>query len=563
MDLVAVGIAEVALEVTDEGIMPIDDVERAVGPDIGVDGAEIFVGRLDDVGLADAFDAGAVIGEFHAVDALEADAVRVEIISPIFFGEMGAGDDRAAGAGARGAVPDGFQAGVFAGVVEFAGERGGEVGVVAGGVGDDIVAPIVEGAAVGIGEAVGDVGLEAAGEGFVTVEGAVDVAHGAERGLDLRAVENAVAENDRAARFIDEGVGGVVGVGGVETHEDAFTRISFAVTVGVADEPEIGGLHDEDAVFEKLETGGAIQAVEEGGAFVGFAVAVGVLEDNELVLDGGGGGELGVPGPDGDPEAALGVPGELEGFGEFGEFLLAGEDVGFEPGREGHELDGVGGIFEDVGAIGVGAGLVGAEGRHHRDRDEVDGAGLAGGEGPGLALVIGGDRIALRHLLHHDLSIGDFGLILNGLVGDLGAVAVDVVTVDGAVVGVPPRVFLGDERAEFLGGGRVEGGGGFVEEGLEDFGGEQGVAGLAEMNAVDGEGAAGAGGFGGEFLRRSEEIDEGHAGLVAGDLGHGGGVEGEVTVVRGGHGEFGARELLVGDGGEEDDAGWRDAVVGF
>ena len=416
---------------------------------------------------------------------------------------------------------------------------------------------------MGIGEAVGDVGLEAPGERFVTVEGAVDVAHGAERGLDLCAVENAVAENDRAARFIDEGVGGVVGVGGVETHEDAFTRISFAITVGIANEPKIGGLHDEDAVLEKLESGGAIQAVEERGAFVGFAVAVGILEDNELVLDGGGGGELGRPGPDGDPEAALGVPGELEGFGEFGEFLFAGEDVGFETRREGHFGDGLFGAEELVGAVGVGAGFVGPERRHHRDGDQVDRAGVAGGEGPGLAFVVGGDGVALGHFLHHDLGVGDFGLILDGLVGDFGAVAVDVVAVDGAVAGMPPGVFLGDEGAEFLGRGGVEGGRGRAEEGLEDFGGEGGVAGFAEVNAVDGEGAALGEGGGGEFLGRGEEIDERDAGLVAGDLGHGGGVEGEVPVVGGGDGELGAGELLVGDRGEEDEAGWSDAVVGL
>jgi hypothetical protein len=72
-------------------------------------------------------------------------------------------------------------------------------------------------------KAYGDVGLEAAGQGLVAVEGAVDVAHDAGDRLDLRPVKDAVAQqDDRAARLVDEGVGSVMGVGGVETHEHAF-----------------------------------------------------------------------------------------------------------------------------------------------------------------------------------------------------------------------------------------------------------------------------------------------------------------------------------------------------
>ena len=60
VDVVAVGIAEMALEVTDQGIVPVDHVDRAIGPDVGVDGAEIFFSRRHEIGLAHALDAGAV-----------------------------------------------------------------------------------------------------------------------------------------------------------------------------------------------------------------------------------------------------------------------------------------------------------------------------------------------------------------------------------------------------------------------------------------------------------------------------------------------------------------------
>ena len=192
--VVAVCVAEMALEVADERVVPVHDVERAIGTGGGIDRAEIKILRLEDVGLARALDAGAVGLEVDAVDALKADAVRVEIVAPIFVGEMPARENRAAGAGTRGAVPDGFQLRMFRRVVQAAAEGRAPVGVVAGGVGDDVIAPIVEGAAVGVGEAEGDVGVEFSRERLVAIDGAVDIAHGPGDGFDLRAVENAVTK---------------------------------------------------------------------------------------------------------------------------------------------------------------------------------------------------------------------------------------------------------------------------------------------------------------------------------------------------------------------------------
>ena len=148
----------------DERVVPVADVERAIGAGRGVDGAEVAIGRRNDVRLPQALLAAAVRHELHAVNALEADAVGVEIVAPEFVGEMPAREDRAAGAGTRGPVPEGFQLRVLCRIVEVAAEGGAPVGVVAGGVGDDVVAPVVERAAVGIREVVGDVGFKFRGE---------------------------------------------------------------------------------------------------------------------------------------------------------------------------------------------------------------------------------------------------------------------------------------------------------------------------------------------------------------------------------------------------------------
>jgi hypothetical protein len=44
MLVIAIGIANVVLHVADEGILPVENVQRAIGPDRCADGAEIGVG---------------------------------------------------------------------------------------------------------------------------------------------------------------------------------------------------------------------------------------------------------------------------------------------------------------------------------------------------------------------------------------------------------------------------------------------------------------------------------------------------------------------------------------
>ena len=281
------------------------------------------------------------------------------------------------------------------------------------------------------------------------------------------------------------------------------------------------------------------------GEFVGFAITVGVLENDDAVAEFGSGGAARVVGPDGDPKTAFGVPGHLHRFGELGKFAFAGEEVYLNARREGHLRHGLLGSKEFVGAVGIGAGLVGAERRHERQREHFGGTGLAFGGGPKDPVAVGGDGVALHHLLLHDLEIRDLGLIFDGLVSDLRSVAVDVVAVDGAVAGVPLGILFVHGRLESR---EIADGRGLAEEGLENHGCEGGVAGLIEVDAVDCERTSGLGGFGEEFLRRRVEIDERHAGAIAGDLGHRRGVEREVLVVRRGDFEIFVGEGFVGDG---------------
>ena len=105
--VVAVGVTDIVLHVTDDEVLPIGDVKGAIGTEDGVGGAEIFVIAFEeivgwgapDLAKAEGFVA---IGEAFAVelvafDAEVADGIEDEEILLEFFGEVFAGDDGVCG----------------------------------------------------------------------------------------------------------------------------------------------------------------------------------------------------------------------------------------------------------------------------------------------------------------------------------------------------------------------------------------------------------------------------------------------------------------------------------
>ena len=88
VDLVAVRITQVVLQVTDDRVGPVEDVERTIRCDAGADRAEVLVARLQQVFLRLAFQAGTLFVDLHAEDALEADDVQVEERAIPFIREM-------------------------------------------------------------------------------------------------------------------------------------------------------------------------------------------------------------------------------------------------------------------------------------------------------------------------------------------------------------------------------------------------------------------------------------------------------------------------------------------
>ena len=135
-------------------------------------------------------------------------------------------------------------------------------------------------------------------------------------------------------------------------------HVGLVVAVGVLEEHEVGGLGDEHAAVAELEAGRAVQVVGEDGHLVGLAVAVGVFEDQELVVHLLLGLPVRIGRPDGDPEPALGVERHLHRLGQLGELLLRGEQVDLHPLGDGHLVDRLLAVEEEVLAVRPGPGLL-------------------------------------------------------------------------------------------------------------------------------------------------------------------------------------------------------------
>jgi hypothetical protein len=93
VDVVAERVAGVVLHVTDEDIVPVDQVERAIWGELEVDGAEVAVVGLEEVVAEFGFPAGAFVIDGVLFDAEEADGVAEEDVALDIVREVSGGDE--------------------------------------------------------------------------------------------------------------------------------------------------------------------------------------------------------------------------------------------------------------------------------------------------------------------------------------------------------------------------------------------------------------------------------------------------------------------------------------
>ena len=92
----------------------------------------------------------------------------------------------------------------------------------------------------------------------------------------------------------------------------------------------LGAVNAAGAIEDEGE--GDVEVIGPGGAFVGFAVLVGVFENDDFIARFLAGIDVGISDRGGDPEAAVLVPTHRDGAGHFGEVFFGGEAVDLEAG---------------------------------------------------------------------------------------------------------------------------------------------------------------------------------------------------------------------------------------
>ena len=458
-------------------VVPIANVERAVGPELDVNGTEEGVAGADRVAEVAGAEGGAVAGDLgHHDPALEGfDAEQAALVG--LAEGTGVVEDEVVGEAVDVVVANGGEVAVGMGIrertvlVEALLEIGALLVVESAG-----VAAVVAGK-----DPPGGIKLEAEGVSAAFAEDLVNAAFRVVTpdvlalGVDRLRVERSAfrgVDEDVAGdggtlaavkppiRSPTQRVGDRMGVLQPESREsDLGIGVGFVVVIGVRIEQQVRRVQDPDPAAVQGDAGGDVESVDEGRVAVEGAVAVGVLVDadavgalevvwrgrRDLVVDGAP--EV-VPGNHlqacgvwvlavlDDPHPAAFVEGEEDGLGDvgFGQDLIPGE-VGrdLEPsgclgGRQRIDLcgwRGLGGGLNRGCRLGGSRGL-GCGGWLRRGRDEVV-------EGP-------------QDAVEEETLEGGFGEVFGAAergVEDAAVVAGvdpgDRFDLGGAVLGLPPE----------------------------------------------------------------------------------------------------------------------------
>ena len=161
MVVVALRIAGVVLHVPDEGVVPVEEVQRAIWSELEVHRAEVRIAGADEVAGQGAGEPGSVFAHRAEVETQEPNAVAGHELTLPVFREMPGGDELRARGGPR---PLGH---ILARALDFHAirhlGRDGQTPVIlaAGGVGQHALLPVIEGDAPGVVDVALDGALQA------------------------------------------------------------------------------------------------------------------------------------------------------------------------------------------------------------------------------------------------------------------------------------------------------------------------------------------------------------------------------------------------------------------
>ena len=336
-DLVAARITERRLVVADDGVEPVGDVERAVGAGADVHRAEARVRRRDQRRQRGQLEARAIVLGTEHHDGVVHEPIRHDAALERIRHRLGADDlDAAEFLALR---PDALMVEL---VVRHDQGRCEVVDAVPVAGEEERSTPIVEGETPGIvrRHAVAEEGIEPElvwaqppHAGFVELHEAVGSFHPRHR-------VQALAEEQFAARAPRERVDRLVRVAGAEAAQDDLPLVGLPVAVGVDEVQQLVGVADKKPAVEELDARRDQESVGEDGRLVRAAVAVGVLQNDDLVVRFLAGFQLGIDRAGRDIRPAAWIEPDLDRFRHAVEF--GGEEVDLETvgDLEGRELRG-------------------------------------------------------------------------------------------------------------------------------------------------------------------------------------------------------------------------------
>ena len=273
-------------------------------------------------------------------DSLEANDVQNQQVSTEFLGEVAAAQNFRRRTGARPLLVDLRRSGMLVREIDVTRKEQCVIRLRARAVPDDVASPGIKDVSVGIGESERDIHVGLLRARLVPKDGSVRHApRRSPRSFNLRVMERPFLHVDGSAGIQYEAVDRMVRIGGVEPVDQTFLDVVFVVAVRVFQEQQIRPLGHQDAAVPEFESGRVVNVAGERGAFVGFAVTIGVFQDQQAIVHLFGRLPVRIRAPAGDPEPPLGVERHLHRLDQFGEHRFVSEQFDLHVLMNGHLVD--------------------------------------------------------------------------------------------------------------------------------------------------------------------------------------------------------------------------------
>ena len=129
--------------------------------------------------------------------------------------------------------------------------------------------------------------------------------------FNLGVVKSPLLEVNRTATIGDKTVGCVVSIGRVKAMENPFPHVRLAIAIGIFQIHQVWCLGDNHSSIVKIESRWVVQIIGKNRQLVGFAIFIGVFQNENFVIHGIFGLPVRVGWPNCHPQPALGIPSHL------------------------------------------------------------------------------------------------------------------------------------------------------------------------------------------------------------------------------------------------------------